>query len=455
MRRLPPSLGWLFAAVALTGIAWALAVPAWQSPDEDAHFAYAQTLAELHRRPHDDGRTAAEAEKSTEQHLAERDSGFIGSYQRIEAKPEWSAAAQERWERANAALSPRARRDGGGANAAQANPPTYYLYAALGYEAASGGTVLDQLYAMRLVSVPLLLVFALSAWLLAGELVGRVRPLQLLAGALAGLLPMATFIGSSVTPDALVLPLWGLATWLGVRVLRGGRGMVWLVLVTLGALAVKPVTVALLPGVAWVLLARLWRRPVPSVRVRWAAAAALVVAGLAAAVALAPGGPRRLATYLWQFYLPELPGQYHFARLPPWPLRDVWLEGVAGSFGWLEVRFPGWVYALVAVVGFALLVGAVRAWRPKPAVLVFLALPALALLAGLHLTEYRMLVNDDRAFTQGRYLLPLAPLAACVAAAAVGALAPKRRALATGALLGAMAAWQLASLAIVVGRFYA
>ena len=111
------------AAVAVTGVAWALAVPPWQVPDEDAHFAYAQTLAELERRPADDGRPDEIAGKSTEQRLAERASGFRGSYQRPEAKPEWTAAAEARWRAAEARLGSAARRDGGGANAAANNPP--------------------------------------------------------------------------------------------------------------------------------------------------------------------------------------------------------------------------------------------------------------------------------------------------------------------------------------------
>ena len=77
-------------------------------------------------------------------------------------------------------------------------------------------------------------------------------------------------------------------------------------------------------------------------------------------------------------------------------------------------------------------------------------LPALALLAGLHLTEHWFLVNDGKAFTQGRYLLPLLPLAGVAVAAAVAAGARGRR-----RARGLMCTWQLASLAIVIGRFYA
>ena len=47
--RVPVPLRWLVAAVLLAGVSWALLVPPWQAPDEDAHFAYVQTIAELGR----------------------------------------------------------------------------------------------------------------------------------------------------------------------------------------------------------------------------------------------------------------------------------------------------------------------------------------------------------------------------------------------------------------------
>jgi 4-amino-4-deoxy-L-arabinose transferase-like glycosyltransferase len=458
MRRagIPAALCWVLFAVGLAGVTWALAVPPWQVPDEDAHFAYAQTIAELHRRPVDNGRP----EESTEQRLAERASGFRGSYQRVEAKPQWSPPAEARWAREDAALGPEARRDGGGKNAARNNPPTFYVYSALAYEAA-GGTIFDRLYAMRLWSVGLLLALTVSAWLLAGELTGRDRLAQLCAAALTGLLPMATFLSASVTVDAMLFPVWGFATWLGVRILRRGStraNSIALVLVTLAAVLVKTVGVALIPGLIWALAVAFWRRrglPRPGRRTIAAGIATTATAAVAVAIAIAPGTPGRLLSYLWQFYLPELPGQQRIALLPQWPLRDVWFEGVTGAFGWLEVRFPAWVYLLLAIAAALLAIAAFRALRGRidAPLAAFLALPVLALLAGLHLTEYRLLVLDDEAFNQGRYLLPLAPLAAGCAGAGVAAL--RRRDVTAGLVLGGLVAWQLASLAIVTARFYA
>jgi 4-amino-4-deoxy-L-arabinose transferase-like glycosyltransferase len=455
MPDVPAALRWLVAAVLLAGVTWALVVPAWQVPDEEAHFAYVQTLAELQRSPEDDGRPAQLAGKSTEQHLAERESGFQASAQRSDVDPSWSEAAEARWRAEDAALPPEARRDGGGASSADGNPPTYYLYAAVPYALARGGDVFDRLFLVRLWSVPLLALFALSGWLLAGELLGRDRGAQLLSGAVCGLAPMATFVSSAVTPDALLFPLWGLALWLMARSARRGAGRrdaVALVLVALLAVAVKPVSLALWPGVLWALAAR--RLPV-----RWAIGlpVAVTAAGCLAAALVVPGGPRRFASYLWQYYSPAQGWAAPIPQLPPWPARDVWLEGTVGAFGWLEVRFPPWVYACAAVVAALVLVLALRRLRPRRdgVVIVVLALPAVALFAGLHITEEWFLVREARGFTQGRYLLPLLPLAGLAAGAAVGGLPARVRGVALGAGLGLLVAAQLASLAIVAGRFYA
>ncbi len=456
--RIPKALRWLLVAVTLAGVTWALVVPPWQVPDEDSHFAYAQTVAELHDRPGDEPGPG----QSTEQQLAQNDSGFRRSYQRLETNPAWTQAAEDRWRRAEAELGADARQDGGGEVSSQNNPPTFYVYSALAYEAA-GGTVLDRLYAMRLWSVPLLLLFATSAWLLAGELGGRNRVAQLCAGALAGLLPMVTFISASVNPDAMLLPLWGLATWLGVRVLRHGasRGrVVALLAATLATLAVKPIALALVPAVLWVLGVALWRRRArpPVSRRAWVLAGAGLVAGaIAVAVATSPGGASGLADYLWQFYLPELPGQEHIAELSQWPVRDVWFEGVTGAFGWLEIRFPALVSIGLALVAIALAVLVARGRRgwADGATAVFLLLPFATLVAGLHVIENRYIVSESEGFIQGRYLLPLAAAAAAAVGAGIASLRGRRQMAVAGAVLGGLVVWQVASLAIVAARFYA
>jgi hypothetical protein len=88
------------------------------------------------------------------------------------------------------------------------------------------------------------------------------------------------------------------------------------------------------------------------------------------------------------------------------------------------------------------------------AIVAFFALVVLALLTGLHWTEFRTLVGGTGPFTQGRYLLPLVSLFGAAVAAAVAVLPERRRVTAAGLVLGFMFAAQVFSFAILTGRFY-
>src|SRR4029450_6010547 len=106
--------------------------------------------------------------------------------------------------------------------------------------------------------------------------------------------------------------------------------------------------------------------------------------------------PREFGSYLWQFYLPKLPFQRNFGGIPKLPLYDLWLKGGWGEFGWVEVRFPEWVYGILTALSALVLVGAgIAVYRRRAtldlAVAGFLATAVLVLLAGLHWTEFRTL----------------------------------------------------------------
>jgi 4-amino-4-deoxy-L-arabinose transferase-like glycosyltransferase len=485
LRAVPAPLAALLGTVALVGIAWALLLPPWQSPDENSHFGYAQLLAERFELPAKTGKPLF----STEQDLAQSRSNSDQTAQSLVTRPEWSEEAYDRWQAADRELPDSARGDGGGPNPASTNPPLYYLYETPAYLAASGGDIFARLYLMRLFSVVLLLVTAAAAWLLAGELFGPVRPLQLVAAAVAGLQPMVTFIGSSVTPDGLLFALWSIAFWLGVRILkRGLRGVEAVALFGVVGLAVttKATSYALLPAALFVLavgVMRLRRQAVPGTAAiavtallafavpagGWLATARALDRPAVNQVATVPGKPaptitsfsvRDLGSYLWQFYLPKLPFQNRYGGMPDLPVYDIWLKGGWGAFGWLEIEFPAPVYVVLAILTVAILAAAAAAVvRALPridwAVAVFLALAVLTLLAGLHWTEFRTLVGGSGPFNQGRYLLPLIPIAGAATAAAVSLLPARRRALGAGVAVGGLLVLQLFSLAIVTARFYA
>jgi hypothetical protein len=148
---------------------------------------------------------------------------------------------------------------------------------------------------------------------------------------------------------------------------------------------------------------------------------------------------------------------------PPYGYRQVFVEGLGGTFSSLEITFPLWVYdalQLAAAVGLALFaVYVIRRWEAVRAhgrqVLVLLAV-TLGMMLVLHVSAYRSLQGPPfDPLLVGRYLLPLAvPMA--LAVAFVCRMLPRR----WGALLGALVltlftVLSLSGIALTVSRFYA
>ena len=121
---------------------------------------------------------------------------------------EWGRPAWDAWLDYDRGLGHAGRADGGGPNPASSNPPLYYLYASLGYRAASGGDLFARMLASRLVSALLLIVTSWPPWLLAGEVLRGDRLLQLAATGLVALAPMVTFLSAAMTPDAMLFAAW-------------------------------------------------------------------------------------------------------------------------------------------------------------------------------------------------------------------------------------------------------
>ena len=379
----PAPLAALLVATLLLGVAWALWVPGGQSPDEPAHLAYVQVLAERLGVPEADVDEADERERafSTEQRLARDRSRQQWQYAEPRVKTEWDPRAERRWLAESRRLSARDRSDGGGPNSAAGNPPLYYAYAALAYRAA-GGHFFDRLFAMRIWSALLLVAAVGATWLLAGELAGRDRLFQLVASGVVGLQPMASFISASVNPDAGLIPIWALAFWLGARILKRGAtraAVVGLLVATAAALAVKPSSLALLPAVVFVGVVAARR----ALRGRSLGARRLVPVGLAIAAALAAvavltssrlkpilasdlGAVPGFLSYMWQAYMPNLPGQTPIPGLAAFAGFDIWIRTGWAAFGWLEVQFPEPVYWLLAVISVAVVAAGVLAlWRRR------------------------------------------------------------------------------------------
>ena len=327
----PAPLAALLVAVAIVTAAWALFVPPFQVPDEGAHIAYVQSIAENFRRPTPPPN--AGLQMSTEARLGARAAQAAGSVARPEGRALWSGVVAGRWSADERRLPASARKNPA---ADGVDPPLYYLLEAVPYRLAYGGSFFDRLFAMRLWSGLFLLVTTIAAWLLAGEVLGRAPSSSSSRPAAWASSRWPRSCREASTRTGAWFALGALVLWLGVRTIRRGttrRRTVALVAAALAAGLVKTAALGALPAVvlALTLGASRDRSLRGALTLRRAAiaivAGALVIgAGLLAARSIGnrialDGNPRGFVSYLWQFYLPRpsfltpLPRHAHDARV--------------------------------------------------------------------------------------------------------------------------------------------
>ena len=371
-----PTTAWVCALVAvLNCVCWSILIPPLQGPDEQAHFAYVQQLAENGKMPSG----SSEENFSPEELAAMRDLEFGETILNpgTPSVPSRARQAQLAHDLSQPGLS---RKGDGSVGVAASEPPLYYALQTIPYELGSGSTLLTRLELLRLLSALLCGLTVLFVFLFIREALPA-APWAWTVGALsAALSPLLGFVGGSVDPDALLFAVCAALFYCLARAFR--RGFDRATASALGAVVAigfltKVNFVALVGGVAvgLVLLtireARVSRRD------------ALRSLALAGGIALSPvvlyalinvaehkellgivsgsfkatrehNVPDELA-YIWQFYLPRLPGmpQDFPGIFPAW---HVWFKGAIGRYNWLETVFPGWVYKL-ALIPAAAIVG--------------------------------------------------------------------------------------------------
>ena len=493
--RAVPGSAWLCALVAvLNAAAWSLVTPIFQAPDETAHAAYAQYVAERGRPPTGDpGLKAA----SQEQRRLMRTLGFKQVEFRLDNRPLTTAADRKRIRRV--AEGPNERQGEGGYNFATNNPPLYYALEAVVYHASPSSNLTDRIHLMRLFSALLAGLTTIFVFLFCRELLPG-SPWAWTVGALAvALLPQFANVAGGVNNDNLLFAASAGCFYLLALGFRRGLdprlGLALGALAAIGFLA-KINIAGLLPGfalgVGLIVLQAEGAERRTAIRGALAALAAFTLPALAymaantalwdrsllrgttessAPPSSAPALPEAIPTpttepqllegvsYVWQFYLPRLP--FMDSLVPGYPLADIWLEGFVGRFGLLEFGWPGWVYALAAAVFVALgCLAARELWlqratlRDRAGELAAYAASMLGLLAIVHWAGYTSRLENEGGFEQGRYLFPLLALyAAVIALAARGA--GRRWGPAVGVLIVCLAiAHSLVALLVALDRYY-
>ncbi|MDQ6810708.1 MAG: DUF2142 domain-containing protein [Actinomycetota bacterium] len=484
-RAQPRLAAWLFVIAALNFVCWALITPPFQAPDEVDHFAYAQSLVE---RGHEPARATSTplARWSSSESLALEDLSFSTDHQIGDTRPPWLSQQERDYKAQVARLRPRAS-NGGGNETAATHGPIYYAALAPAYLAATSSPF-SQLTLMRLGSALIGALTVLFTFLLARELAPGRRWLAVVAALLVAYQPMYGFISGVVNNDVGVNAGAAALELLLIRMLRRGvtvpsGALTGTVLLALPSL--KGTGLSLYPVAGLVFLAVLWRRHGRSDLSGWVALAvsAIIVGELAAHLtsglqptSSAAGSsavssnasavrdalhhiPSFLA-YLWEVFLPRLPFMAPHFPSSVYPAFEIFVERGWGAFGWYDVFFEPWVYAVIFAAMLLTIPMAASAARREWSwvrrhwleVLAVISMPA-AVIVGAEAAYYTPGLRPVLA-EFGRYAFPaIAPLALLV----VGALHAfgRRHMLTVGVGLSvAMIALSYASQLLTLSSFY-
>ena len=490
-----PRAAWICSLVGLlTAVAWSLIIPLFQVPDEPAHVAYAQYLAETGSPPSGDG---AKHSFSKQERKLLNAVQWKAVMHRPQNEPPATATADQAFERlADDQGNPAGA---GGFTSATNNPPLYYAAEAAVYQLTPSSSLPDRIHAMRLLSALLAAVTVLLVFLFLRELIPD-TPWAWTVGALAvAFQPMFGFISGGVNSDNLLFAASAGVFWALVTSFRRGltlkRGA-WIGALAAIGLVAKINMLGLLPGIGiglFVLVAR----AAPAAR-REAVRGAVLATGIVAVVAVvymalnsfawdrgvffgsggghplgsAVGAARRVdvahtpartigdaLSYGWQFYLPRLPFMRSFFF--EYPLRHIWFDGFIGNFGWLDYRLPGATYDLAVLIALAIagLTGrelylrraVVRARAGELGTYLAITVGLLVLVNG---NGFAVRADGGIGFEQARYLFPLLALyAAIIALAARGA--GRRYGPAAGVLIVTLAIAHTAlAMLVTLTRYY-
>jgi hypothetical protein len=478
VRRVPKA-AWICVLVAcLNAVCWSLLTPAFQVPDEPDHFAYVKQLVDTGTRPSVPDELAPGEIKTALEALG---------YYKVRQQPEnhTISTQEEQSELKRLTIETNGSSHGSPiAGSAASQPPLYYALEGIPYSIAKHSPVPSRLQLMRLFSALFAGLTALFVFMFIRETLPA-EPWAWVVGALAiALAPLLGFMSGAVNPDSMLFAVSAATFYLLARAFR--RGLSRHMAIAIGiATAIGILTklnyAGLLPGILLGLVVLAFRAARESRRSALRNLALATGIGLSPALllilynglrghallgpfsgaaGLAKGSLLGQIDYIWQFYLPRIPGTVNdFPGIST--LRQYWFNGYVGLYGWRDTMFPGWVYN-VALIPAAVIVGlCARALfqsravlRDRAAELAVYAVVSVGVMAMVGAASYGAFPQIDGEYFEVRYLFPmLALLGAALALAARGA--GRRWGPVAGTLIVVLfLAHDIFSQMLVIGRYY-
>jgi len=143
----------LIVTAFFNALSWIILIPVWQYPDEQAHFAQVQDVAEIGKVPPASLDTSYEIALSEEILGTSRDGFGNNKYTyHPEYKIEYSSNLNGPHE-ATIVNLPRSARYGLVKSESTRNPPLYYFLSSIVYKIFTNANLFSRIYAVRFVSV--------------------------------------------------------------------------------------------------------------------------------------------------------------------------------------------------------------------------------------------------------------------------------------------------------------
>lgn len=414
----------LIVAAFFNALAWMILIPVWQYPDEQAHFAQVQDVAEFGRRP--TGKvpnTSKEIELSEKILQTERDE--FGN-NKFTYHPEYKISYSDNifGPREQELLSlPKETRSDLVKKEATFNPPAYYFLGSLAYKLASSGSLFTRVYAVRLVSLLIFIALIFTTYQIA-KIVFTEKPIyQIALTALVAFKPMLVFASTGILPDPLTNLLFSLVILVCLKIITEGIKPKYLiltaVLVILGSLTRQQFFISAPISLA-VIAYQLITNP------KQAKIAFLILLPSAFVIALMSPFIKHLSVLrnfslieagkinLESFFRPE------FFQFLSFTLKHTYSEVLPwywGIYRWLSFSVPDINYeimnriiaiALVGIVIWVISLSKTRRLTKQDIVIIYLVLASLFYFTVFLIWDYFFYLGHGFSFgIQGRYFFPL------------------------------------------------
>lgn len=214
-------LKFLLAAAAASALSWIILIPVWQYPDEQAHFAQVQDVAEFGEVPAVGPNTSHEIALSEKILGTQRDSFGNNKFTyHPQFKIEYSKDLYGKNELEILNLEKSARKELV-KNEATSNPPLYYFLAAGVYKIFDNTSLFGRVFAVRLFSSIFYILTIVFAFKIA-NLIFKKKAVSTSLAALVAFMPMFVFSTTGVLPDSLTNLLFTIIILLSIKILIEG-----------------------------------------------------------------------------------------------------------------------------------------------------------------------------------------------------------------------------------------